>query len=180
MKRAGKGLNRMLMVVVAVLGLSLLPGLARATIVLDFNMDAAHPAGVSISYAGGAAPLIGVNISVDSVLGLGTPLNAGISLPIVGGILTFTTGNFTGFDPSHWNFGPGGFITLTGGIDLNGGGIGAGDIPLGSTLLTGTITDVIVPFLGGKFKVTLASFFDQKNVDLQNFYGASFATWGET
>ena len=77
--------------------LSFSPGLARAAPFLLFSMDANHPPTASISYAGGAAPLVGVDISVDSVIGIDTPLNNGATLPFVGA-LNFTTGPFIGSD----------------------------------------------------------------------------------
>jgi hypothetical protein len=164
---------------VLALAVSITPTVVKATAILDFNMDAAHPAAASISYAGGATPLIGAWISVDSVLGVSTNTNQGVSLPIVGGVLAFTTGNFVSSTPTSWLFGNGGRIILTGGIDLNGGGIGAGDIPLGSTLFSGAINAGQVDIQAGSttFKVTLLNFFDEKNVDLMNFYGTNFAIW---
>src|SRR4030042_2773744 len=87
---------------VAILSLFLFVAPVQAAAILDFNMDAAHPAGASISYAGGATPLLGVNISVDSVLGINTPLNNLVAVPFVG-ILNFTTGNYVGGGATQWN-----------------------------------------------------------------------------
>lgn len=65
-----------------------------------------------------------------------------------------------------------GVITLTGGIDLNNNGCGdSGDIPTGSTLLTGTFTGTtIVTTSGPSFKIAGATFLDQKHPDLVAFY----------
>ena len=83
-------------------------GQARAGSMLDFNLDPVHPVGASISYAGGANPLVGSDLSVDSVFGLGTPLNDLSMLGLTGGLLNFQPGNLTGSDPDDWFFGGGG------------------------------------------------------------------------
>jgi len=164
---------------VGVLALTASPAWAA---ILDFNMDAIHVATTSVSYAGGAAPLVGTDISVDTVTGLGgTPLNNSTTLTIVGGDLDFTTGNLVGSlnvpipvvpDLAFWFFGGGGSITLTGGVDLDGGGIGAGDIALGTTLLSGSFTGATVTGDdSSNFKVVIAGFTDIKNDQLAGFYG---------
>jgi hypothetical protein len=150
-----------------VLALCLTPVAVKAVPVLDFNMDALHPAGASISFAGGANPLIGTNISVDSVTGLGTPLNSGTQINLhsaaapFGAILTFTTGNFTGPGVDEWLFGGGGKISV--------------DLPTVSgsvNLLTGTFTDATVDVnLRTGFKVVISTFFDTKDPDLLAIYG---------
>src|SRR4051794_2429755 len=120
-------------------------GQARAGSILDFNLDAVHPAGASISYAGGANPLVGSNLSVDSVVGLGTPLNDLSMLSLTGGRLDFQTGNLTGSDAGHWFFGPGGSITITTTAPIVPGA--------SNTLLSGTFTSAEVTVSSGDFKV---------------------------
>jgi len=70
------------------------------------------PSGGSYSYAGGAGALTGTGIGVENVLGTPTPLNTGSSneLPIVGGVLDFTSGANTG----GWTWGSPGTLTVTG------------------------------------------------------------------
>ncbi len=170
-------LTSVVMALALMLGLSLFPVPAKADAVLDFNI--APPTAGTISYAGGSNPLVGAGISVDTVVGLSTLLNSGVVLPVVGGVLNFTTGNLTGSTASTWTFGPGGTITLTGGVDLNGGGIGPGDIPLGTTLLTGTFFNpigdaAVVTAFGTTFKIAGASFSDVKDRTLLAFYGLPF------
>ncbi len=138
-----------------VVGLALSPASVRAVAILDFNMDAIHPLTASVSYAGGATPLVGKDISVDSVTGIGTPLNSGVTLPFEG-ILNFTTGNFTGSDASHWNFGGGGSIEVKAGL---------------TTVLAGFFESAQVLQVGGDFKIVGASFFDRKLEELLLFYG---------
>jgi hypothetical protein len=149
---------------------------AYAAGMLDFGMIA--PTTGTISFAGGANPLNGVNIEVDNVTGLGTPANAGVpgQRLCLGCVLNFTTGNFTGATagpPPAWNFGPGGTITVTGGVDLNGNMIqDAGDIAAGTTLLSGTfIGSTTVSAFAGGFRVLGAAFVDVKDATLAAFYG---------
>jgi len=137
---------------------------AGATPVLDFNMDAIHPAGASISYAGGSAPLVGANISVDNVTGLSTPLNSGITLTIVGGILEFTTGNLIGSTPTSWLFGGGGTITLVGAIPALG-------IYSPVTLLQGSWTSASVFKIGDTFRIVGGAFVDTKLKALTDYFG---------
>ena len=145
---------------------------AQAVPYLDFNMDAIHPAGASISYAGGAAPLVGANIGVDSVVGIGTPSNAGVLQAITGGLLSFTTGNLTAWDATHWYFGGGSGTTIT----VTGGIAGLG-IPNGSTLLSGTWTSAeVTNFTGTTWAIVLGSFVDTKNDTLVTYYGLPTVT----
>ncbi len=136
----------------------------QATPVLDFNI--APPTPGSISYGGGSNPLVGTGIEVDTITGLDTPANSNVTVTCVSCTLTFTTGSSTG--PLTWS---GGTVTITGGVDLNGGGIGPGDIPTGTTLLTGTFQTVsVIPFQGG-FNIAASGFTDTKNPTLTGFYG---------
>lgn len=160
-------------VFVMALNLTLSPVPARALSILDFDMAA--PTAGSISYAGGATPLKGVNIQVDTVAGIGTPLNNMVLLPITGGLLNFTTGNLTGFDQYHWNFGGGGpaSIVLTGGITTLG-------IPDNSTLLTGTVMSALVTYHADNqtFSVLDETLLDTKNDVLEKYYyGQNYPGW---
>src|SRR3954452_3127089 len=82
-------------------------GRADAAGIIDFNMDAIHPNTASVSYAGGLNPLIGSNLSVDSLTGLDTPSHDGSTLLLTNGRLNFTTGDLISADSGHWYFGPG-------------------------------------------------------------------------
>lgn len=160
-------------VFVMALNLTLSPVPARALSILDFDMAA--PTAGSISYAGGATPLKGVNIQVDTVVGIGTPLNNLVLLPVTGGLLNFTTGNLTGFDQYHWNFGGGGpaSIVLTGGISTLG-------IPDNSTLLTGTVMSALVTYHADNqtFRVLDETLLDTKNDVLEKYYyGQNYPGW---
>jgi hypothetical protein len=158
---------------------------ARANAVLDFGV--VSPTTGSISYAGGLSPLIGTGIDVDLVTGLSTFLNSNTLLDLFGATLNFTTGALTGSTSNSWDFGSGGTISLVGGVDLNGNGvIDAGDIPLGTTLLSGTFGAATVfsfpltgfNIAGGLFSSTinqtLASYFGLPGPGNQPFYLGNF------
>jgi len=134
--------------------LSLSPGPVKADPLLDFNIAA--PTSGTISYAGGAAPLIGKDIQVDTLIGLGTPTNDHVQQVLNNTFLNFTSGNYTGYDPIRWYFGGGGTISIS---------------DESTTLLSGTFSDARVSIEGGIFKVAIAGFFDTKDPDLLAFYG---------
>lgn len=102
---------------------------------LNFNLNPVGTDG-AVNYAGGSAPLVGSNIDVLGVKGLGTPSNVNSQLTITGGKLNFSTGNLSGVNPAkgEWDFGAGGRIDITGGIASLG-------IGPGSTLMQGSFSD---------------------------------------
>lgn len=140
---------------------------------LDFNISA--PTSGAVSYAGSGGALTGINIEVDNVVGLSTPANANVTSLCLNCVLNFTSGNLTGAggpppsgnNQGWWSFGSGGSITITGGVQLQGGT----DIPLGSPLLSGAFNNAFVQDLGSQFKVTFGSFTDTKHADLLAYYG---------
>lgn len=104
--------------------------LALTTSYIDFNMDGTHPYDARISYAGGDKPLIGANISVDTVTGYTSDGTMTLDpVAITDGRLNFTTGNFTGYSNNVWTF-SGGTISINGAISDIG-------ISADSTLLSG-------------------------------------------
>ena len=155
----------------------LLAGSAFGQGLLDFNMDAIHAPNASISYAGGVAPLVGVNISVDSVTGIGTPANAGKNgvLACLGCTLNFTTGAFSGSSVNEWLFGPGGAISITGAIPDLG-------LPAGTEILFGGLMTATVHLVdGGMSKVVLSTFVDDKDPILEAYFGlGDTPTWNGT
>lgn len=136
---------------------------AWAAPLLDFGVITPNPPSASISYAGGAAPLIGANIEVDEVVGLGTPLNNNVVTDITSGVLSFTTGNFTSSTPTTWNFGSGGSITIMGDDGLGAPGVTA--------LLSGSFLSAVVTNIGGAFKIAGSAFLSIVDPDLAAFYG---------
>lgn len=162
--------TKSLVSLIAGAGLALAAATAQAVPQLDFGVIA--PTSGSISYAGGAAPLIGAGISVDNVTGLGTLLNSGVpgQRNLIGAVLNFTTGASTGV----WNWGGGAASTISvvGGVDLNNNGIlDGGDIAAGTTLLSGSFGTAQVFFFGNQFHISGAAFSDLKDPALLGFYG---------
>ena len=160
-------MKRMMSTILGILAsVILLAGNSALASTIDFGIIA--PTTGTISYAGSTSALVGTGISVDNITGLnGTPLNNNVSVTCVSCTLSFTSGSNTG----GWNWGSGGSITIVGGVDLNGGGIGAGDIPTGTTLLTGTITNATVINVAGTLKIAGAGFIDTKDAALLAFFG---------
>lgn len=147
---------------------------------LDFGVIA--PTTGTLSYAGGPAAFVGSSISVDEVVGLdGTPLNNGVTRDIFGGALSFTTGAYIG-DGTNWLFGPGGSITITGGVDLNNDGdvLDLVDVPAGTILLSGTFTSPTTILTAGPSLRIISSgaFDDIKDEELAAFYGLSGTGFG--
>jgi hypothetical protein len=140
---------------------------------LDFNISA--PTSGTISYDGTGNGLIGANIEVDNVVGLSTPANANVTSLCVSCVLNFTSGNLSnaggpppsGNNNGWWSFGSGGSISITGGVQLQG----STDIPVGTTLMSGTFNNAFVQDLGTQFRVTFGSFSDTKHADLLSYYG---------
>ena len=144
---------------------------------VDFIIGA--PTSGTIKYDVANGPLTGISIQVDSLIGLGTSMNDNVTLTCCNCALNFTSGNFSGVfstgGSNFWLFSPtGGTISLTGGVDLTGNNSCAdsGDIPVGSTLFSGTFSDTVsVQASGGTFKVLGAPFIDTKNPSLEAFFG---------
>jgi hypothetical protein len=161
-----KILKNTLLILVIAFGLCFAPMAVNATPILDFNMDAIHPLGVSLSYGGGASPLVGASIGVDTV----TRLDTAEQYNIIGGVLNFTTGNFTGNNSTQWFFGGGPTTTITvvGGVDVNkdGDANDLGDIPTGTLLIRGNFGTANVTVAGQTFKIAGSQFYDIKDEGL--------------
>ena len=157
--------SRLLVAVYASICVLFFPAIAQASTVLDFGITA--PTTGTLSYAGGAAPLIGSGIDVDDVVGLNTPSNNNVLSICASCTLGFETGASTG----GWNYGAGGIITITGGIDFPDA---TPDIATGTTLLQGTFNSANVVDVGNgnfEFQIVGGSFTDTKQPDLLAFYG---------
>lgn len=138
---------------------------ASATPALNFEIKAHYPSQAKISYAGGATPLVGKDIIVDSVLGIRTPLNSGETLELQNAILRFTSGDLVSYDPYTWKFGGGGSIEVIGDIPALG--------LTGAKLLSGVFTQANVMNLClDQFRVAITSFIDTKDpILVKHFWG---------
>jgi hypothetical protein len=131
--------------------------------ILKFD-DPVIPGG-TVTYDGIGGPAIGDDILLQSIQGLGTPLNDGVTLDCVGCLLDFTTGANISEGPALWNFGPGGTITLTGAVPALG-------LPAGTLLLSGTFSGTPNEITGGDgFGLFAAVGSDDKNATLAAFFG---------
>lgn len=147
---------------IAALGVFLVAGSAMA-MGLDFGVVFPTPSPpASISYAGGAAPLMGIEIEVDNVGGLDTPLNNGVVLDLSNATLNFTTGANTGL--WTWGGGAASSIEIVGGVPA----LGLGD---DTVLMTGSFGSAFVARLSNNLKLTGGNFIDIKDPTLLEFFG---------
>lgn len=170
MIRMPKMVKHMSMISAGVLSLMLGSGLfnpsTHSAMAMQLNFNIIAPTTGSIAYGGTGGALTGTNIDVDNVVGLSTPANANVTSTCLMCTLNFTSGLNTSVGGGTWQFGPGGSISITGGIDFLVGS----DIPVGSTLLTGTFSSATVSD-AGVFEVTFGSFTDVKHPSLLSYYG---------
>lgn len=142
--------------------------------VIDFSTGPGVDSG-TVSYAGGANPLVGSNILIGQVKGVGTPSNNGVIDSITNGILAFTTGAFLSFDSltQTYTFGPGGSLTITGmgpGCTTIGGcPTNNPDTSSGPNLVTGSILSAT--YQAGEFNIALVAGNDTKDPLLVQFFG---------
>ncbi len=147
------------------------------------NCNNANLNGGTISYAGGANPLIGTNIVVDSV----TDTTTGVTYdlgdgPSTGfGVLSFTTGNFAGVVGGNWTFGAGGSIMISAPcIDADKDDadvclpspddvLASGDLGA-NVFLSGTISSATVIPAGGTLQVAVTLGNDQKDRNLLTLF----------
>ncbi len=174
---AKKWLSPVLITLIALLGISLSPLPSHATPIIDFIIDpsagSTPSSSGSISYAGGSTdPLIGTNIEVDRLVGIGTPSNAGTPLACVSCILAFSSGNFITSSLQTWTFAGGGVIGVIGTIPTIG-------ITTPTILFSGSFSSNPVVIQGPlEPRALVAGFSDTKNQTLTNFFGLPNASFG--
>jgi len=132
---------------------------------IDFDDVASH--GGAVAYDGAGGPLTGTDVIFDQILGVGTPLKAGVALDCVGCVLNFMTGDNKEEGPTQWKWETGGSFVLTGMAKDGLTTVASG------TLLTGSFTGPADPSaLGFGSDIIVVGFgVDTKNVDLVAFYG---------
>ena len=146
--------------ILSIVVLGLVAPVANAAL-LDFSIGA-PTSGSLVFNPGNTNQIVANNIEVDSIVGLGTPLNDSVTVNCVNCRLDFRTGDHTG----NWNFGPGGTIDVVGSVPA--AGIGQNTVLLSGTFNSAQVIEVIGGF---EFKILGASFFDRKDPDLTGFYG---------
>lgn len=154
-----------------VAALALLPSLAVAlpSIVFDTTPGGA---GGTLTYDGAGGPLVGANIKFVDLVGVDSPLNAGVALACVDCFLNFTTGANTLEGPPQYTWAGGGSFVLTGDVPA----LGLDD----AILLTGSFTGTPnTPGLAaaGTSALFIAIGADTKNETLAGFYGFTPDGW---
>ena len=144
---------------------AMISGTSKADTTIDFGGIAGIDRGGSISYIGGASPLVGIGIEISNATTSGTPQHDGASLTLLEGDLSFTSGNFINLLSGVYNFGGGGSFVLTG--TLNDG---ATQVATGA-LLSGVFDSASVDTNRGT--VTLGFGTDTKHADLLAYLGLS-------
>ena len=120
-------------VLLTTLAVCLLVSPLFAAPVLKFD-DPLNPGGL-ISYDGTLGqPIIGTDIQFQTITGIGTPLNSGVTLACLGCLLDFATGGVTAEGPSEWAALGGGTLSITGAIPALG-------LAAGTTLASGSFFD---------------------------------------
>jgi hypothetical protein len=155
--------------ILVIISLMFVPLIASAAYTsLDFDVID----GGTISYS--TNPLIGSGLRIDRIkaiadYGKGTSK----SLEITNGTLNFTSGAHI----SGWSWGPGGSITITGGVrELGPDGMsnpyGEQIIPDDTILLTGSFNSAeAYPSGEGLFKVAISDLSDTKDLRLVSYFG---------
>jgi len=155
------------------MAMSMVASAAHATF-LDFVIQPPSDSG-SIGF-NGSDPLAANSIKVVNIIGIDTPSQSGAISLCQDCTLSFATGVFIGYAANTWDFGPGGSISVYGGVDLTGDGDtnDAGDIASGSLLLSGSFNAARVLGLNGgnySFQIAGGDFFDSKHIALLDYYG---------
>jgi hypothetical protein len=132
----------------------------------------------TVSYSSLNGKLIGANIDIDVLQGLGVPSNSNLFVNCFSCRLSFASGsNVSNTSGTSWTFNAiGSTIQVTGGFDLNKNGVlDASDIQPGAVLLSGvfsTPVSVTTPNLAKPdILLTASTVLNVVNTQLANFYG---------
>ncbi len=132
---------------------------------INFDQSRTNMQGGTVSFDGGANPLIGTGILFDQIIGLGTPDNDGVTKDIFQASLSFETG--TNISAGVWSH-VGSTFTLSGAF-IDGG------TPV--ALLSGVFTSSInVLDLGATWFVS-GEGADTKHDGITDFYGVTSLGW---
>ena len=161
--RQAAKLFKLAAVIVALFGLSAVPAAAVTTI--DFSGSGSG----TVSWAGGSSPLVGSGIVITSVSGSAGLANSPTPHIVTSGVLSFTTGAYTGLgSDGFYNFAAGGSLTITGGVpDAN---IAAGSVLLSAVNVAAQFNPSYGPS-GFQFNMTIPFGTDTKNPDLLSYFG---------
>jgi hypothetical protein len=159
--------------VLVVLALLLVPGIALAAAQLSFDNPTID--GGTVTYNGAGGPVVGTDVIFQQVIGVGTPLNSGVSLFCfpVNCLLDFATGTNIVEGPPVYSFNGGGSLSLIGGLNTQANGLGVQVAPAGTVLAHDGVFDTpsVVLTAGVDSLLFAGGGIDLKNVLLANFYG---------
>jgi len=158
--------------VLVVLALLLVPGIALAAPQINFDNPTLD--GGTVSYDGLGGAVIANDVIFQQVIGVGTPLNNGVSLfctPTC--LLDFATGANIVEGPPVYTFNGGGSLTLTGGLNTQADGLGVQVVPNGTLLAHSGFFDTpsVVLTAGIDSLLFAGGGFDLKDELLTGFYG---------
>ena len=153
-------------VLLSLLSLLVFAAPAAAAPVLKFD-DPIVTGGI-VAHAGVLGlPITGTGIPFQSITGLDTPLNSGVTLACIGCLLNFQTGGVTQEGPTAWIGGAGGFLALVGAVP--GLGLGAGTLLASGDFLGGPLAPTVnATGTSGTFT---GFGFDTKHSTLASFFG---------
>ncbi|MCX5806528.1 MAG: hypothetical protein NT010_10755 [Proteobacteria bacterium] len=154
------------LLILAIISLMFVPLVASAEYTytaLDFDVTD----GGTISYldVNGKYYLKGTGLVVDRITAI-SDNGPSKSLEITNGMLNFTSGDH--IPGSGWSWGPGGSITITGGVKDS---YGSQLLPNGTILMSGSFSSAEVFPSGPRFKVAVSEFSDTKNPTLVSYFG---------
>lgn len=152
-------------ILAALAAVALITADAAAAPVLKFD-DPVSPGG-TVAHSGVIGdPITGTAIQFQTIQGIDTPLNAGVTLTCVGCLLNFTTGGVTTEGPTVWTAAGGGSLTITGAVP--GLGLGAGTLLAEGDFSDSPSTTVVASGTSGTF---FGFGEDTKNETLASFFG---------
>jgi hypothetical protein len=132
----------------------------------------------TISYSSLNGKLVGANIDIDVLQGLGVPSNSNLFVSCFSCRLSFVSGgNVSNTSGTSWTFNAtSSSIQVTGGFDLNKNGVlDASDIQPGAVLLSGVFSSPIAVTTPNLAKpdilLTASTVLNVVNTQLANFYG---------
>ena len=128
--------------------------------------------GLYTSSGGSGSVLVGSNIPTVSVSGAGTLDNNGVSLSIVDGLLSFTSGSYDG-NGSDWSWGAGGTLTLSGCIAGVTSTTCSSDGSDNVTLISDDFQSVQIESVGSGLDVVFGDITGTINAQVAAYFGIS-------
>lgn len=153
-----------------------LPSVALA-VTPTLNFDNPTVDGGTLAYNGAGGPLVADDVIFQLVIGVDTPLHAGVPLYCypTNCLMDFSTGNNLSEGPPVYHFDGGGSLAMIGGLNTAADGSGTQISPAGtllvhdgvfntpSAVLTGGVDSLLFAGVGG----------DLKDITLTDFYGVT-------